>query len=96
MAQRVEVINYSTVARSIEFINNLGAHDSCTVHAKDKVLIDEECILTSKEDLVKRGLVIVNVGTSTPKVATVAPAPQAEKQSKQNTAPVVNESTNKE
>jgi len=58
MSQTVEVVNLSTMATSIEFINARGEHDSATIRAKSRQKIDEESIVTSKEVLTKRGLVI--------------------------------------
>jgi len=54
----VTVMNLGTSAQSIEFINNLGNHDSITIPARSTVQIDEESITTSKENLAQRRLVI--------------------------------------
>ena len=59
MGKLVEVVNTSSVARSIEFLNDEGVYDSCTVFGRSSISIDEDNLTTSTLDLQKRGLKIV-------------------------------------
>jgi hypothetical protein len=70
MSQLVEVINVGTMPASIEFINSNGDHDSATLAAKTRHIIDEECITTSKENLTKRSIKVRPISSSTPVVET--------------------------
>ena len=68
---KVQVINFSSVSQRIEFINDKGDHDSHPINSKNYVNVDDEAIITSKEDLIKRGLRIVpeKLATTSPVVA---------------------------
>lgn len=63
MGKIIEVVNPGTTARSIEFLNDFGTHDSCTVYSGSRVAIAEDSLITKKEDIIKRGLRIIEPPT---------------------------------
>jgi len=86
----VKVINQSTVARGIEFLNDSGVADRATVMARSSITIEESRITTTDAELTKRGLKIIvlteptkaaqgNVAAAPQPQKIAAPAPQAEK-----------------
>lgn len=59
MGKIIEVYNVTSTAKSIEFLSDSGDHDCHTVPARGKISIDEDSLVTTNEELIKRGLKLI-------------------------------------
>jgi hypothetical protein len=51
--------NLSSAAQRVEFLSTEGEHSATTVFSKKEITIDSECIITTREELTKRGLKLI-------------------------------------
>ena len=88
----ITILNLTSVAQRVEFLGHGGATDSHTVFARSQVQIDEEVLLTSKQELTKRGLKLIK--KSSAPIVEVASHVQPEPATATQTQPQQNNNNN--